>query len=108
MRKLMLVFALVIVASGTLMATSPNAAIVINRGTGACGMPGSDANGNIIFGGIGVVKVELEHGSGWPGLLHVLVHDGVLPGDRPVPLGYLARFAKVPELPLGVNGASAR
>ncbi len=32
-----------------------NGTIVIHKGTGLCGMPGADANGNITFGGVGSV-----------------------------------------------------
>jgi hypothetical protein len=37
-------------------------AIVI-KNDGLCGMPGSDANGNLIFGGIGQVTTEVENGN---------------------------------------------
>ena len=48
-----------------LIAGSPAAladpALVINRGTGLCGMPGADADGNIIFGGFGVAQTIVEN-----------------------------------------------
>lgn len=45
-----------------LSATDNNGAIVI-KNDGLCGMPGSDADGNIIFGGIGQVTTEVENGN---------------------------------------------
>lgn len=43
------------------MAMSENAAIVINQDTGLCGMPGADADGNLTFGGIGVINRIVEN-----------------------------------------------
>jgi len=44
----------------TAKTVSADAAIVI-KNDGLCGMPGSDADGNIIFGGIGQVATEVEN-----------------------------------------------
>jgi hypothetical protein len=41
---------------------------------------------------------DYSHGSRWRGLLHVLVHDRLLPGYRKVQLGHVARFAHIPEV----------
>ena len=41
-------------------AMSENAAFVI-KDDGACGMPGSDADGNIIFGGFGLQTTKVEN-----------------------------------------------
>jgi hypothetical protein len=41
-------------------AMSENAAFVI-KDDGGCGMPGSDADGNIIFGGIGLQTTKVEN-----------------------------------------------
>lgn len=60
MTRLLTLFVLLGLASAVLMA---DPAIVINRGTGACGMPGSDVDGNIIFGGIGTATVVVENGN---------------------------------------------
>jgi hypothetical protein len=54
-------FAALAVTTLTMKADSSNSAVVINHGTGICGMPGSDANGNIIFGGIGVFSHEVSN-----------------------------------------------
>jgi hypothetical protein len=43
-------------------AMSDNAAIVI-KNDGSCGMPGADANGDIIFGGVGVQTTKVENGN---------------------------------------------
>jgi hypothetical protein len=40
---------------------SADPAIVIHKDSGLCGMPGSDANGNIIFGGIGAIWHVVEN-----------------------------------------------
>lgn|GEM_PF-3229493 len=44
-------------------ATDNDGAIVINQVTLRCGTPGSDANGNRIFGGIGTVTTVVENGN---------------------------------------------
>ena len=44
----------------TAKTVSADAAIVI-KDNGSCGMPGSDPDGNIIFGGIGQVTTEVEN-----------------------------------------------
>jgi hypothetical protein len=49
--------ALLHVTVGT--ATADPAAVIKNDGS--CGMPGSDANGNIIFGGIGQVTTDVTN-----------------------------------------------
>ena len=64
MKKLMLVYAFLFLACGVgsaLAQNSANAAVVINHGTGLCGMLGSDASGNAIFGGDGTVVQELQN-----------------------------------------------
>lgn len=45
-----------------LSATDNNGAIVI-KNDGLCGMPGSDADGNMIFGGIGQLTTSVENGN---------------------------------------------
>jgi hypothetical protein len=47
---------------GTMGTATADPAIVIKDG-GSCGMPGSDANGNITFGGIGQVTTVVENGN---------------------------------------------
>jgi hypothetical protein len=64
-RKLALVGLLAaIVTVGVLVAmpavASADPAIVIHN-DGLCGMPGSDANGNITFGGTGIVRQVVEN-----------------------------------------------
>jgi hypothetical protein len=63
MLKALVVFALLALASGAFMVGSAdsNAAIVIHKDTGFCGMPGSDAGGNITFGGIGNIQLEVQN-----------------------------------------------
>lgn len=58
----LLAFALVAVGllAVTVGTASADPAIVI-KNDGSCGMPGSDANGNIIFGGIGQVTTIVEN-----------------------------------------------
>jgi len=51
--------ALGVIAARTVSADS---AIVI-KNDGLCGMPGSDADGNITFGGIGLRTTEVENGN---------------------------------------------
>jgi len=60
-KKLMILFAIAALAATCAMADSTNSAVVINHGTGLCGMPGSDANGNIIFGGVGLMTQEVSN-----------------------------------------------
>lgn len=60
MKKLLMLFALLTLTSGLAMA---DPAIVINRGTGNCGMVGADADGNAILGGIGSAVRILENGN---------------------------------------------
>jgi hypothetical protein len=58
------ILALAVVAVSLLYVTvgtaSADPAIVI-KNDGSCGMPGFDANGNLIFGGIGQVTTEVEN-----------------------------------------------
>jgi len=50
------------VHSSMAKASSDNGAIVI-KNDGACGMPGSDASGNLTFGGIGQVTTDVTNGN---------------------------------------------
>jgi len=59
MTRLLVLFALLALAGSTLMAAP---AIVIHKQpNGTCGMPGSDASGNLIFGGIGNIQLIVEN-----------------------------------------------
>lgn len=64
MKKLLIFITFVLVFGALAFAADNKGAVVINRGTGLCGMVGADANGDIIPGaGIGVTKVTLENGN---------------------------------------------
>lgn len=58
MRRLIVLFVMLAFAGGVAMAESA----FIDRG-GKCGMPGADADGNLIFGGFGEVTLVLENGN---------------------------------------------
>ena len=53
---------LLVSGTGVAKADPGNGAIVI-KNDGACGMPGADADGNIIFGGIGQVTTVVTNGN---------------------------------------------
>src|SRR4051794_21413132 len=44
-------------------ASANSNAATVDHDAGLCGMPGSDANGNLIFGGVGTIKVVVENGN---------------------------------------------
>jgi hypothetical protein len=58
-----LVAAMAVVASLAVLPATASAdpAIVIHKESGLCGMPGSDADGNFIFGGLGQVWHIVEN-----------------------------------------------
>jgi len=62
--KTVLVVCLVLIAIAAIptnvKADSTNSAVVI-KNDGACGMPGSDANGNLIAGGLGQVTTDVTN-----------------------------------------------
>ena len=63
MRNSFLILAALVVGAvvfGGVVAADP--AIVI-KNDGVCGMPGADADGNIIFGGLGTVTTIVENGN---------------------------------------------
>ena len=60
MRRVLVLSVMLAFAAGGAMAEP---ATVINQGTASCGMPGADADGNIIFGGVGVATTVVENGN---------------------------------------------
>lgn len=73
MRRTFLLACTVLLCAGACAAQSSNVSSTINRSNFVCGLTGSDANGDPIFGGFGTVTNELEnknkielvcHGSG--------------------------------------------
>jgi hypothetical protein len=46
---------------GVVAAKSVSGGAIVIKNDGSCGMPGSDANGNMIFGGIGTVTTLVEN-----------------------------------------------
>src|SRR5262249_37856081 len=53
---------LLVSGTGVAKADPGNGAIVI-KNDGVCGMPGADADGNIVFGGIGQVTTDVTNGN---------------------------------------------
>ncbi len=65
MRKTFIVLSVLAVGAlciAGIVAAAGGPAIVI-KNDGTCGMAGSDANGNLIFGGIGQITTEVENGN---------------------------------------------
>lgn len=66
MRNVAMLGLMMVVACGMLHVMGPNAcadpAIVV-RDAGPCGMAGADANGNMIFGGLGEATHVVENGN---------------------------------------------
>ena len=51
-------------AVGLIVAKTANAApAIVIKNDGLCGMPGSDASGNVIFGGIGTITTLVQNGN---------------------------------------------
>jgi len=62
MFKLFTLMALLVLASGVMMAD--NTIIIHKQPNGTCGMVGSDASGNAIFGGLGNVQLIVDNAGG--------------------------------------------
>ena len=66
MKRVWIAAAGLAIAVGVMLNVQPvvamDSAIVI-KNDGSCGMPGSDADGNITFGGVGQVETVIENGN---------------------------------------------
>jgi hypothetical protein len=68
MKKVLMVAALVAAAASVVVvgvgtASAADGPAIVIKNDGSCGMPGSDADGNIIFGGVGTVTTVVENGN---------------------------------------------
>ena len=54
---------LLVSGTGSVAKADPGNGAIVIKNDGLCGMPGSDASGNIIFGGIGQVTTNVTNGN---------------------------------------------